>query len=133
MPSVKRKAHDPYGGNLDVVKAYSPDLNKRTLMLKGIACSLDEWKETMLAATPGGYNNFDPNAIYAIFSEIPNVGNVRFVPGREYSVVVYLEVEGDLATRRKIVEHVLDFQPELEADEVDAIGDEFRLVRIWWD
>jgi hypothetical protein len=133
MTAAKRKAHDLYGGNLDVVRAYSPDLNKRTLMLKGVSCSLDEWKETMLAATPGGYNNFEPNAIYALFSEIPHVGNVRFVPGREYSVVVYLEIEGNLATRRTIVEHVLNLQAELDADEVDAIGDEFRLVRIWWD
>ena len=78
----------------------------------------------MTAAAPG-YNEFSVKRIGNLLTKVPGINQVKFQPGREHSVVVYLEGPPE------VLAFIQKASRKLMADEADIVAN--GELRLWWD
>jgi hypothetical protein len=136
---------DSLKGNQKIVVAYKEDT--RTLDIRGIPTSLGTWHRIMARALAqdggnGTYNDFDVEEVAAGFvAAISALGigetDIKFIPGREYSVVLY--VTGKYETLEALGDYIHKNRRSFgRVDEINAYEDggrefSFPVLRLWWD
>lgn len=134
---------DSLQGNGDIVSAYNEDT--RQLEIHGEPTTLGTWNRIMtkaLADSDGTYNEFDVDDVTKAFVgaiQALGVGETefQFIPGREYSVVLY--VAGEYEKLEALGEYIdLNREKFSSVDELHAYEDggkdfSFPVLRLWWD
>jgi hypothetical protein len=136
---------DALKGNQKIVVAYKEDT--RTLDIRGEPTSLGTWHRIMTRALAqdggdGTYNDFNVDEVTAGFRDaITALGigetDVQFIPGREYSVVLY--VTGKYETLEALGNYIHKNRRSFgRVDEINAYEDgsrdfSFPVLRLWWD
>ena len=136
---------DTLKGNQKIVVAYKEDT--RTLDIRGIPTSLGSWHRIMTRALAqdggdGTYNDFDVDEVAAgLRAAITDLSigetDLKFIPGREYSVVLY--VTGAYETLEALGDYIHKNRKSFgRVDEINAYEDgdrqfSFPVLRLWWD
>lgn len=139
---------DTLQGNQKIIPAYDdddPPRGTRDLDIRGEPTSLGTWHRIMtrsLAHTDGGYNDFEVDAVaYAFRDSIHelNIGEdeLKFIPGREGSVVLYItgpyDYLEDLGNYINDNKELFKNVQELNAYEDGGRHFSFPVLRLWWD
>jgi hypothetical protein len=76
----------------------------------------------------GEYNDFNPYVVIKEFEQFPHPDGTRYFVGREYSPVIYIELQTDNELYDQIFSKLAE---NTKADEYDNKGD--GSYRFWWD
>ena len=136
---------DSLKGNQKIVVAYKEDT--RSLDIRGVPTSLGTWHRIMTRALAqdggdGTYNDFSVNEVAAgLRDAIVQLGigetDVKFIPGRESSVVLY--ITGAYETLEALGDYIQKNRRSFgRVDEINALESgyqdfSFPVLRLWWD
>lgn len=141
----KEEFVDALKGNQQIVVAYKEAT--RTLDIRGEATSFDTWHRIMSKSLAqddgdGTYNDFDADKVAVGFrNAIAALGigetDIQFIPGREYSVVLY--ITGEYETLKLLGNYIQQNRRSFgKVDEINVYKDgnrdfSFPVLRLWWD
>jgi hypothetical protein len=136
---------DSLQGNGDIIPAYKEDT--RQLEIHGEPTTLGTWNRIMSRALvqdggDGTYNEFNVDDVTKAFVgaiQALGVGETefQFIPGREYSVVLY--VTGEYEKLEELGNYIYKNRRKFSrVDEISAYEDggkdfSFPVLRLWWD
>ena len=141
--NLKGKFYAALKGNQPVIMAYGEG-PARNLDIHGQPVSLTDWYKTMkiaLGNTMGSYNDFSVERVYREFKDLLyalSIGEdeVKFVPGRESSVVLY--IQGPEEYLKELADEIDHTKQEFRVDEIHMYregrkGVSGPALRLWWD
>ena len=117
-------------------RGLDPDLSRRSLRALGEPMTLEDWRQLMQIACPGGYNGFDADEVAADIARAAGRAWIVCLPAREYSPALYLYGEPAALERIARARTTAD-EVQMHPDGYDNAGDGRRVpgpcLRLWWD